>query len=268
MFFILVGETYMCFVISLGLACVRNLQGLATDLEISNVNRKKYLFIVCFISILSTACREPFPGHKDLVVLCNLDAGSRLADPISVEGFYFGTPNCYSCASRRIVESGYDFIELKIEKPLVNYPFYEPGIWHVRKEYAGSDSCNERLQNGLDKKAGSGNYESFIEQFCLSAERIESPRSDFGFFEHVETVKVIDNKYGSLIKRYETWVENLSSGERQAFKITYRIWPYRNDKLHYGFIRDCKHLSRSDFDSEKKYAQGGVLSSSLKPKDR
>jgi len=224
------------------------------------LEKKKHVLRVWLVATIMVFLYDTkMPGYQELALACEESAVYELGDPITVNGYY--VDGLYSGRAWRdvIVEKGGDYVEINIDdvKDYREYP--EAGIWRIEKQPISSQRCTPFLQKILDRKHPN---HPFTKNYCLSAEKVDSPKSEYGYYFDIKR-KVLNTKYDSVISSLESRVVNLKNDFILSKSVTYKLLPYKNHGLHYGFSLHCSSTTHNEKKKGYYRSIGEVLSATL-----
>jgi len=200
---------------------------------------KYAIFALC---IFSSGCGSEAENKFD--ELCKKEAGSWIYKQVLADGFFDASERCDDCWYP-IVEDGYSYIDVCIEKPKIGAIKLDAGCWRFFRANINDSSCRRDIARYTERK-----IKEKGENYCIAAEVIGAPKDEimslfkertiFTSEDGSETLseeywEIRDNKRNELLaqqKNYELHVKNRLEGglgnrpcdESHKFKIMYKLY--------------------------------------------
>lgn len=174
--------------------------------------------IVLLIALALSGCVQ-FPkksGHSKLRLLCEKDAGLTIHKTVKAKGYF--DPKGHTGAFDQIIFKEFEFVEFCIEKLSYKDLFDRTGCWRVKKTDRAEGLCHEKIDNKLGSFIGKA-YTNFLKTACISAEKINKPRSKYSYITHSHSWN--HKNKSSEFWRTESYIKDNVTNEIIAEYINY-----------------------------------------------
>lgn len=174
----------------------------------------KNIYLMCLVLMISSCSLED-PGLKELIRLCEKDAGLKIYKAVEADGYYDTT------GGFDLVQSPYKFYEYCNNTPFKFSVIPEPGCYRVEKVKRETGLCHQGYDDALWKNSFARGYSEFRENNCIAVEKIEKSTARYKYEVDIKhwwlnervgteitsyTNKIIDNEVGEVIGTAKNYV--------------------------------------------------------------
>jgi hypothetical protein len=179
--------------------------------------------------VLVSSCESE--AEKLFEDLCRREAGIEIKEVVNADGFFDTQKSCPNCWAP-IIENGYKFVEVCIEKNSIGRVKLEKGCWNFHRAERNDPNCREDIAEVTDfsiKKKG-GDY-------CIVAKKIDRPTSAYekSFDENIVYESTDKNK---KVSKQKWTITSLVEDKIIAEQINFQL--YEDFKMSGGLNKPCR----------------------------